>query len=112
MHLNVFVCTLFAGSKPVKTQIRPNRTGIDPAKNQIGIGSISRWQKPDRTEPFRGVVLHIKQIQSFRLRINLFSIQQSLIHLLMFKRSLQIFVFANHLEFSNSIRESETFFQD
>jgi hypothetical protein len=57
------------------------------------------------------IVLHIKQIQSFRLRINLFSIQQSLIHLLIFKCFLQIFVFANHLEFSNSICESETFLQ-
>jgi hypothetical protein len=55
MHLNVFVCTLFAGSKPVKTQTRPNRSGTDPAKNQTGIGLVSRWQKPDRTEPFRGV---------------------------------------------------------
>jgi hypothetical protein len=56
MHLNVFVCTLFAGSKPVKIQTRPNRTGTDPAKNQTGIGLVSRWQKPDRTEPFRGVI--------------------------------------------------------
>jgi hypothetical protein len=55
MHFNVFVCTLFAGSKPVKTQTRPNRTGTDPAKNQTDIGLIPRWQKPDRTEPFRGV---------------------------------------------------------
>jgi hypothetical protein len=38
-------------------------------------------------------------------------IQQSLIYLLMFERFLQIFVFANYLEFSNSIRESETFLQ-
>jgi hypothetical protein len=57
MHLNVFVCTLFAGSKPVKAQTRPNRTGTDPAKNQTSIGLVPRWQKPDRTEPFRGVDL-------------------------------------------------------
>ncbi len=55
MHLNVFVCTLFAGSKPVKTQTRSNRTGTDPTKNQTDIGLVPRWQKPDRTEPFRGV---------------------------------------------------------
>jgi hypothetical protein len=57
------------------------------------------------------IVLHIRQIQSFCLRINLLSVQQSLIHLLMFKSFLQIFVFANHLEFSNSIRRRETFLQ-
>jgi hypothetical protein len=57
MHLNVFVCTLFADSKSVKTQTRSNRTGTDPAKNQTGIGLVPRWQKPDRTESFRGVCM-------------------------------------------------------
>jgi hypothetical protein len=56
MHLNVFVCTLFAGFKSVKAQIRPNRIGTDSAKNQISFDLVPRWQKPDRIESFRDVM--------------------------------------------------------
>jgi hypothetical protein len=68
MHLNVSVCTLFAGFKPVKIQTRSNRTETDPAKNQTGIGSVSRWQKPDRTESFRGVILLLVENDLQRIR--------------------------------------------
>jgi hypothetical protein len=47
--------TLFDGSEPVKTGTESNRTEPKPSKNRTGTGSVPRWQKPNRTEPLRGV---------------------------------------------------------
>jgi hypothetical protein len=46
MHLNVFVCTLFADSKPVKVQTRPNRTGISMVWFFVGLVWFGWDQKP------------------------------------------------------------------